>query len=408
MLGSIDVAKRVSKCQHCPLNIIKGGVRMCKDLKKSGYNHPSCYFRYLEESGNDIDIPNVDSFLGVSDLETTHHQQLIDLVIEYNRNKTIRNTQAGASNPPTPINTLTTSPTTQPSYSQAVGVSPGTVVRGPVAVLNASTRMGGPSMGNLVNSFSLTPQSIVVADNIQDKIPVNGGIVVISSDEDDANNPTTSNRGNSSLLPGNLTSTPKPCPPAPHEDRAIEPTPKRQKMDNGSEEDETVCSICLDPPVHPVKLPCSHMYCYLCAKGLVLCDRFQVAPQCSLCRQDFQPSHLESSLVLQEASSALNNTPPIDVAAADQDYDIWQWFYQGNKGWWRFEERNNEDLEKSYLQGEQRFELLICGKLYTIDFVRMEQFQTQFPQRKRHIKRDLRSTSCKGVAGLVKTTKSRS
>ena len=26
---------------------------------------------------------------------------------------------------------------------------------------------------------------------------------------------------------------------------------------------------------------------------------------------------------------------------------------QGNKGWWRFERRNNEDIERSYLQGTQ-------------------------------------------------------
>ena len=26
------------------------------------------------------------------------------------------------------------------------------------------------------------------------------------------------------------------------------------------------CSVCLDPPVHPVTLPCGHVFCYLCAK----------------------------------------------------------------------------------------------------------------------------------------------
>ena len=28
------------------------------------------------------------------------------------------------------------------------------------------------------------------------------------------------------------------------------------------------CSVCLDDPVHPVTLPCSHVFCYLCGKGL--------------------------------------------------------------------------------------------------------------------------------------------
>ena len=26
------------------------------------------------------------------------------------------------------------------------------------------------------------------------------------------------------------------------------------------------CSVCLDPPLHPVTLPCGHVFCYLCAK----------------------------------------------------------------------------------------------------------------------------------------------
>ena len=26
------------------------------------------------------------------------------------------------------------------------------------------------------------------------------------------------------------------------------------------------CSVCLDPPVHPVTLPCGHVFCFLCAK----------------------------------------------------------------------------------------------------------------------------------------------
>ena len=31
------------------------------------------------------------------------------------------------------------------------------------------------------------------------------------------------------------------------------------------------CSVCLDPPVHPVTLPCGHVFCFLCAKvGLSL------------------------------------------------------------------------------------------------------------------------------------------
>jgi len=101
--------------------------------------------------------------------------------------------------------------------------------------------------------------------------------------------------------------------------------------------------------------------------------------------------------VLQEASQDLNDTPP--VFAPD---NAWQWFYKGNKGWWRFETRNNDELEENFLKGKQSFQTMICGNLYIIDFVRMEQYQSLYPNRKRAIKRDLKSSSCKGVAGVQK------
>ena len=27
------------------------------------------------------------------------------------------------------------------------------------------------------------------------------------------------------------------------------------------------CPVCLDPPLHPVTLPCGHIFCFLCAKA---------------------------------------------------------------------------------------------------------------------------------------------
>ena len=45
-------------------------------------------------------------------------------------------------------------------------------------------------------------------------------------------------------------------------------------------------------------------------------------------------------------------------------------------------------------------ETLICGQLYVIDLVRMEQYQKNFPTRRRKIKRDLKTCDSKGIAGL--------
>merc|ERR1719192_2176055 len=147
------------------------------------------------------------------------------------------------------------------------------------------------------------------------------------------------------------------------------------KIPEGEERTGDECSICLDPPVHPVSLPCGHIFCYLCAKDL------------------------ESAEVLSKASQELSDTPPLD--AADPQ---WQWFYEGRNGWWRFESRNNEELEEAFTRGQQQVETMICGNLYIINLISMEQYQKSMPQRKRRIKRDLKSAQCKGVAGLGKTS----
>jgi len=156
------------------------------------------------------------------------------------------------------------------------------------------------------------------------------------------------------------------------------------------------CCVCLDPPVHPVTLPCSHIYCYLCAKGLTR-QAGQLAT-CSLCRKDIPDGYLESAQVLAKATIDMNDTPPL----LEDEEPEWQWFYKGRNGWWRFEERTNEELEETFTSGKMELETLICGNLYIIDFVNLEQFQKSFPTRKRKIKRDLRNSHCKGVAGLQK------
>jgi len=47
-------------------------------------------------------------------------------------------------------------------------------------------------------------------------------------------------------------------------------------------EEDDVCSVCLDPPVHPVALPCKHVFCFLCVKGLVHSE--DTNSECTLCR----------------------------------------------------------------------------------------------------------------------------
>jgi len=193
-------------------------------------------------------------------------------------------------------------------------------------------------------------------------------------------------------------------PPTPPKSARLSPPPPAPVLPNllegvtipsGPPRTYDECSVCLDPPVHPVTLPCTHVFCYLCAKGLTR-QAGQLA-SCSLCRKDIPHGYLESAQVLAKASLDLNDTPPLLA-----DEEEWQWFYEGRNGWWRFEERNNEELEENFSAGHNMFETMICGNLYMIDFQAMEQFQKGFPNRKRKIKRDSRTSFCKGVAGLQK------
>jgi len=163
--------------------------------------------------------------------------------------------------------------------------------------------------------------------------------------------------------------------------------------DSGRTGDE--CSVCLDPPVHPVQLACQHTFCYLCAKGLVMSDN----ALCSLCRQPIAPGYLEKREILARVSEDLNDTPPMEAPQ-----DEWQWFYEGRNGWWRFEARTNEELEETFLSGQMSMELMIVGTIYILDFTRMEQYQKERPNKKRKIKRDLKTSDCKGVAGVAKST----
>merc|ERR1712062_385326 len=56
--------------------------------------------------------------------------------------------------------------------------------------------------------------------------------------------------------------------------------PKLEQSGKDEQESEDSCPICYDKPLHPVTLPCGHVYCFLCGKGLV-----ESGPsQCAMCR----------------------------------------------------------------------------------------------------------------------------
>jgi E3 ubiquitin-protein ligase RNF146 len=80
-----------------------------------------------------------------------------------------------------------------------------------------------------------------------------------------------------------------------------------------------------------------------------------------------------------------------------------QWFYEGHNGWWKFEARNNEELENAFQRDGTTniVEILICGRIYIMNLTNMEQYRKDGSGKKRRLKRDAVFAQCKGVAGLV-------
>lgn len=155
------------------------------------------------------------------------------------------------------------------------------------------------------------------------------------------------------------------------------------------------CAVCLQPSVHPVELPCGHIFCYLCVKGVTVQSR-----RCPMCRREIPQTYLEHPNLIAEASSQLKEEEVDDEE--EEEVDDFQWFYEGRNGWWLYDERTAQELEQFYKRGDRSCELLIAGFLYSIDFDNMLQCRRNEPQRRRQIKRDLpvNVANKKGVAGI--------
>ena len=81
--------------------------------------------------------------------------------------------------------------------------------------------------------------------------------------------------------------------------------------------------------------------------------------------------------------------------------DGFQWFYEGNRGWWQYDERASAEIEERYKNDDRHFEILIAGFLYVIDLDNKHQYRRNDPTRRRRIKRDkMNIPDKKGVAGL--------
>ena len=152
------------------------------------------------------------------------------------------------------------------------------------------------------------------------------------------------------------------------------------------QQDDT-CPICFDQPLHPFRLPCSHLYCFLCAKGLAESNSLGDSPKCSMCRQSFSRDIFKNQRITEISNS--------------NDLNSFSWFYEGRNGWWKFDSRSSNDIEEAFTNNLPKITLLICGNLYDIDLTALIQYRQDRTGKIRRIKRDLTSAYAKGTAGLA-------
>jgi len=158
-----------------------------------------------------------------------------------------------------------------------------------------------------------------------------------------------------------------------------------KKVEEGSSTEVPIeCAVCLQTCVYPVQLPCKHIFCFLCVKGVTLQSK-----RCAMCRREIPPDYLYHPDLLSQAEGLTSGYE-----------DGGQWFYEGRGGWWQYDQRTSVEIEAAMQREETRCELLIAGSLYIIDFEHMLQYRRNDPSRRRRIKRDQATGPKKGVAGL--------
>ena len=99
------------------------------------------------------------------------------------------------------------------------------------------------------------------------------------------------------------------------------------------------CAICLQPCLQPVKLPCNHIFCFLCIKGITLNHQKHLCP---MCRSKIAPNFLENpNLIVEDKKSNLKRTS----SESEQKY---RWFYSGAHGWWEYDERTAGEIDQAF------------------------------------------------------------
>lgn len=82
--------------------------------------------------------------------------------------------------------------------------------------------------------------------------------------------------------------------------------------------DSLECAVCLQTCVHPAQLPCGHIFCFLCVKGIA-----NQSKKCAMCRREIPRDFVDQPNLLEKLA-------PVETSEGfDGGY---QWFYEGRNG----------------------------------------------------------------------------
>ncbi|XP_020816240.1 E3 ubiquitin-protein ligase rnf146 isoform X1 [Drosophila serrata] len=146
------------------------------------------------------------------------------------------------------------------------------------------------------------------------------------------------------------------------------------------------CPICLQTCIHPARLPCGHIFCFLCVKGVAYKNR-----RCAMCRREIPAEFLDHPQLVNGIE---------DICTTRATEDGYQWYYEGRNGWWQYDDRTSQDIEEAFKKGDKSCTILVAGYVYIVDLEQLVQQRQNEPTRCRRVKRDLATIPKKGVAGL--------
>ncbi|XP_026848462.1 E3 ubiquitin-protein ligase rnf146 isoform X1 [Drosophila persimilis] len=155
---------------------------------------------------------------------------------------------------------------------------------------------------------------------------------------------------------------------------------------SGTESAPLECAVCLQTCIHPARLPCGHIFCFLCIKGVAYKNR-----RCAMCRREIPTEFLDNPTLVNGIE---------DIWATRATEDGYQWYYEGRNGWWQYDYRTSQDIEEAFKKGEKSCSILVAGYVYVVDLEQLVQQRQNEPTRCRRVKRDLATIPKKGVAGL--------